>query len=60
MIVQYQVGVDVLGFPIYVEHHIIIGESKENNKIKPDNYNNKLKPYTKKWISILQKIVKQH
>ena len=48
--VTYQTGVDVLGFPIYAEHHIITGTSKGN----------KINPVKKKWLTVVQKIIKQH
>lgn len=44
---NYQVGVDTLGFPIYVEHTTIC--ETLNNFIKP-----------KKRLSVLQRIIKQH
>ncbi len=46
----YQIGVDVLGFPIYVEHHIYTGESKGN----------KINPFKKKWLKVIEKTIKQH
>ncbi|WP_281233494.1 hypothetical protein [Flavobacterium gelatinilyticum] len=49
-IISYQIGVDVLGFPIYAEHHIYQGVSAplKNPKIK------------RNWIRVFLKIVKQH
>jgi hypothetical protein len=47
-VVIYQTGVDVLGFPIYMEHKIYqdqLPEHKHNKK--------------KHWVSIIQKIIKQ-
>ena len=44
---SYQIGVDILGFPIYVEHTTIC--EMMNNLIKP-----------KKRLSDLQRIIKQH
>ena len=49
-IVIYQVGCDVLGFPIYVEHHIYTGETKGS----------RINPIKKKWLVIEEKLVKQH
>jgi hypothetical protein len=48
--VIYQIGVDILGFPIYVEHEIYRGES-EGNKFNP------VKSF---WVTVLEKIIKQH
>jgi hypothetical protein len=49
-IITYQIGVDILGFPIYMEHTIIQGKTNQS------------KFYTKplKWLKCIQKIVKQH
>lgn len=47
--VTYQVGVDVLGFPIYVEHTVIKGESLSKFNSKP-----------RAWVKLEQKTVKQH
>lgn len=47
--VAYQTGVDVLGFPIYVEHKIYQDELPEHK------HNEK-----KHWVSIIEKIIKQH
>lgn len=49
-VVQYQTGVDVLGFPIYMQHTVSQGESKQS----------KFNPKTKRWISVVQKIIKQY
>lgn len=49
MKVIYQSGVDVLGFPIYVEHYITFGKS--NAKFNRKNGF---------WKSVIQKIIKQH
>ena len=46
----YQIGVDILGFPIYVEHYVYRGID-EVNKFKP------LKSF---WVTVIEKIVKQH
>ncbi len=46
----YQIGVDVLGFPIYVEHKICQGETNQN----------KFWPKPKKWLKVIQSIIKQH
>lgn len=43
----YQTGVDILGFPIYVEHTTIC--ENQNNFIK-----------SKKRLTVLQRIIKQH
>lgn len=45
----YQVGVDVLGFPIYIEHHIYTDKPSESK----NNSN-------KQWLTVIEKIVKQH
>ena len=48
-VTSYQIGVDVLGFPIYLEHKIfqdVLAEYKHNKK--------------KHWVSVLQRIIKQH
>lgn len=45
--VIYQIGVDVLGFPIYMEHTIIC--EQHDNKIKPKNI-----------LTVFQRIIKQH
>lgn len=50
MKVKYQIGVDVLGFPIYVQHHIFTGETTKN----------KFLPKPKKWLKVIQTIIKQH
>lgn len=47
---SYQVGVDVLGFPIYVEHHIYHGFDKGS----------KHNPYKNFWLKVIEKIIKQH
>ena len=49
-LVTFQVGVDVLGFPIYCEHKIYEGTSAplKNPKIK------------RNWIRVFQRIIKQH
>jgi hypothetical protein len=48
--VQYQIGVDVLGFPVFMQHSISEGEIKQS----------KFYPKPKKWMKIIQKIIKQH
>jgi hypothetical protein len=45
----YQTGVDVLGFPIYVEHQIITG--------KTDAQFNRKK---RTWLIVIQQLIKQH
>jgi hypothetical protein len=45
----YQIGVDVLGFPIYLEHQIIKGKT-------PSKFNRK----EKEFIAVEQKTIKQH
>jgi hypothetical protein len=50
MTATYQIGVDVLGFPIYMEHQIFKGETNQN----------KFQPKPKKWIKVIQQIIKQH
>lgn len=47
---SYQIGVDVLGFPIYLEHQIIIGKTTHN----------KFNPIKKCWLKVIEKIIKQH
>lgn len=47
--VTYQIGVDVLGFPIYAQHTIYTGETKT-----------RINPNKKPWIAVEQKIIKQH
>lgn len=46
----YQIGVDVLGFPVYVEHTIYQGVSAplKNPKIK------------RSWMKVFSKTIKQH
>ncbi|WP_158616086.1 hypothetical protein [Flavobacterium sp. RSP46] len=46
----YQVGVDILGFPIYVEHYVYRGESPTS----------KLNPAKSFWVSVVEKFIKQH
>ena len=48
--VIFQTGVNVLGFPTYVEHYVYKGESKGNL----------IKPQKKKWLRVIEKIVTQH
>jgi hypothetical protein len=45
----YQTGVDVLGFPVYVEHHIYQDKLKE---VKHEKKNH--------WVSVVEKFIKQH
>ena len=45
----YQIGVDVLGFPIYVEHQIY--------QDKPTETKNKPK---KRFLKVVESIIKQH
>lgn len=45
--VCYQIGVEILGFPVYVEHKIIC--ETQINFIKP-----------KRTLNVLQRIFKQH
>lgn len=49
MTISYQIGVDVLGFPIYTEHPIFYGKTKAR-------FNRK----NKEWVSIIQKCIKQN
>lgn len=49
-VVQYQTGVDVLGFPIYMQHTISQGEIKQS----------KFHPKPRKWLKVIQTIIKQH
>lgn len=48
-VVSYQIGVDVLGFPIYAQHTIYTGTTKGN----------RINPTKKTWITVEQKIIKQ-
>lgn len=48
--VIYPIGVDVLGFPIYVQHEIYHGETNQN----------KFCPKPKKWLNVIQTFIKQH
>ena len=50
MIVEYQIGVDVLGFPIIMRHEILKGNTKPS-------FTN---PKPKKWLKCIQTIIKQH
>jgi hypothetical protein len=50
MIVEYQIGVDVLGFPIYVRHEIYKGETNQN----------KFCPKPKRWLKVIESFIKQH
>lgn len=47
---SFQVGVDVLGFPIYVEHYIYDG-------VETGSKYGLIKSY---WIKVIEKIIKQH
>ncbi|MEG3973451.1 hypothetical protein QT970_02380 [Microcoleus sp. herbarium8] len=47
-VVEYQIGVDVLGFPLFMKHEIIEGTNQQGFIKKP-----------KKWLRVLQTIVKQ-
>jgi meiotically up-regulated gene 157 (Mug157) protein len=49
MIVEYQIGVDVLGFPIYFRHEIYKGETNQS----------KFQPKPRKWLKVIQSIIKQ-
>jgi uncharacterized protein YijF (DUF1287 family) len=46
----YQIGVDILGFPIYVQHTICEGDIKQS----------KFQPKPLKWTKVEGKIIKQH
>ena len=46
----YQIGVDVLGFPIYLEHQIYNGQ----------NDGSKFNLKKKKWLVVFERIIKQH
>lgn len=48
-IITYQIGVDVLGFPIYVQHEIHEGETNQN----------KFWPKPKRWLKVIESIIKQ-
>lgn len=49
-VVSYQIGVDVLGFPIYMQHTVYKGETNESKFY--------YKPV--EWFKCIQKLVKQH
>lgn len=49
-IVTYQVGVDVLEFPIYAQHTIYTGTTKGN----------RINPTKTPWVTVQEKIIKQH
>jgi hypothetical protein len=49
-VVSYQIGVDVLGFPVFVQHTIAKGETRQS----------KFYPKPKPWIKVIQKFIKQH
>ena len=49
-VVSYQIGVDILGFPIYMQHTIAMGETTQS----------KFHPKPKKWIKVIQELIKQH
>jgi len=46
---SYQIGVDILGFPIYQEHTITKGQTQSKFNSKP-----------KEWVTVEEKIIKQH
>lgn len=46
----YQVGVDVLGFPIYVIHEIYRGEENIGIFCKKKKF----------WVRVFERIIKQH
>lgn len=48
-VVSYQIGVDVLGFPIYMQHRIYQDKLPEHRHHKKNH-----------WVSIIQKLIKQH
>jgi hypothetical protein len=47
--VIYQVGVDVLGFPIYVEHYIYQDKLKDFEHEKKNH-----------WVGVVETTIKQH
>ena len=47
--VIYQVGVDFLGFPVYVEHYIYQDKLKDVQHEKKNH-----------WVRVVEKIIKQH
>lgn len=49
-VATYQIGVDILGFPIYVEHYVYRGENEIN----------KFNPIKIHWVKVFENIVKQH
>lgn len=49
-IATYQIGVDILGFPIYLQHSIHTGTTKGN----------KINPVKKSWIAVEIETIKQH
>lgn len=48
-VVRYQIGVDVLGFPVYMEHYVYQDKLPDHKHHKKNH-----------WVSIIQKIIKQH
>lgn len=48
--VEYQIGVDVLGFPIYMQHTVMKGLTNQSRFYS--------KPKT--WVKCIQKLIKQH
>lgn len=49
-IVTYQIGVDVLGFPLYAEHKIYEGVSAPFRDVR----------ISRKWMKVFLNIIKQH
>lgn len=45
----YQIGVDILGFPIYVEHYIYQDKLKDVQHEKKNH-----------WVGVVGTIIKQH
>lgn len=51
-IIIYQIGVDILGFPIYVQHEIYQDKPPKN----PKQYDNP----DKWWLKVIETVIKQH
>lgn len=48
-IIIYQIGVDILGFPIYVQHEVYQDRPTETKK-EPK----------KQWLKVIETVIKQH
>jgi len=49
-VITYQIGVDVLGFPVYAQHTVYKGTTKGT----------KTNPAKTPWVTVEQKTLKQH